>query len=172
MRVGTSNGRRLFVLPAAPAAEPRSNGAPDQTLTIRRAAFNLGTFDLQIVTDGNPDTVWATPKPQRGGEEIVVELDDVKSVAGVSLSTGPPLEGYPRQLEIATSIDGQTWEAAWTGGMAGPAIEGILRNPRTAESRVAFATRSARFVRIRQLGMHPESGWFIAELKIFGLLPS
>jgi hypothetical protein len=170
-RVGIDNGRRIFVLPAAPEGDRTSDAAANQKLTIRRAAFNLGTFDLQTVTDGNLDTVWATPKPQHGGEEIVVELDDVRSVSGVSLSTGPPLEGYPRQLEIGTSIDGQTWEAGWTGGMAGPAIEGILRNPRTAESRVAFATRPARFVRLRQLGTHPESGWFIAELKISGLLP-
>ena len=88
----------------------------------------------------------------------------------MSVSTGPLLEGYPRSLVVATSIDGQNWEEVWTGGMAGPALEGILRDPRTAESRIAFRTRAARFIRLRQLGAHPDYPWIIAELKVFGSL--
>ncbi len=124
------------------------------------------------MTDGDRETVWATPKPQRGGEEVVIELEAVRSVSGVSLSTGPPLEGYPRALAVATSIDGQQWEDVWTGGTAGPALEGVLRDPRSAEIRIGFPARSARFVRLRQLGAHPDFGWFIAELKAYGSLPA
>jgi hypothetical protein len=143
---------------------------PGRSLPVRGATFNLGTFDLHAVTDGDPETVWATPKPQRGGEEILIELEETGSVSGVSLSTGPPLEGYPRSLAVATSIDGRSWEEAWTGGMAGPVVEGILRDPRAAEGRIAFAARPARFIRLRQLGAHPDSGWFIAELRVYGSL--
>jgi hypothetical protein len=117
-------------------------------------------------------TFWATPKAQRGGEEIEIELEAAGSVSGVSLSTGPPMEGYPRSLAVATSIDGQRWEEAWTGGMAGPAVEGVLRDPRALESRIHFSRKSARFVRLRQLGAHPDHGWIIAELKVYGLLSS
>jgi hypothetical protein len=56
----------------------------------------------------------------------------------------------------------------WTGGMAGAAVEGVLRDPRTAESRIEFPARPARFIRLRQLGAHPDFGWFIAELKVYG----
>jgi len=145
-------------------------------LAIRSALFrtgnsgNSGPFDLAAVTDGDPETAWVTPKPQRGGEEVVIELTATGSVSGVSLSTGPPLEGYPRSLAVATSIDGQNWEAAWSGGMAGPALEGILRDPRNVESRVAFGPRTARFMRLRQLGAHPDYPWVIAELKVYASL--
>ena len=168
-RMENFDGRKLYLLPKT-AVENQTEHAFDHSFAIRHASFNLGAFDLQVVTDDNPATVWATPKPQQGGEELVMELEEIRDVSGVSLSTGPPLEGYPRALAIATSIDGENWEPAWTGGMAGPAIEGVLRDPRTAESRVAFPTRPTRFIRLRQLGAHPDSGWFIAELRVYGLL--
>jgi hypothetical protein len=143
-------------------------GTEGQPLPIRGATFNGGDFDLKAVTDGDPETVWSTPKPQRGAEEIVIELQRPSRVTGAALSTGPPLEGYPRSLAIATSIDGKTWEDAWTGGMAGPVVEGVLRDPRTAEGRINFRPETALFIRMRQLGTHPDYGWFIAELKVYG----
>ena len=180
VRLGAATGRTLYllprtILPGVPGGPGGDVGdtndrAFDQSLPIRNATFNLGAFDLKTVTDGNRETVWATPKPQRGGEEVVIELEAVRSVSGVSLSTGPPLEGYPRALAVAASIDGQHWEEVWTGGMAGPAVEAVLRDPRSVESRIGFAARSARFIRLRQLGAHPDFGWFIAELKAYGSL--
>jgi hypothetical protein len=162
----------IYLLSPPGPSERVGSVAPafDRSLPIRDATFNLGAFDLKAVTDGDPDTVWATPKPQRGDEEIVMELEASGSVSGVSLSTGPPLEGYPRSLAVATSIDGQNWDEVWTGGMAGAAVEGVLRDPRTAESRIGFPPRPARFIRLRQLGAHPDYGWFIAELKVYGSL--
>jgi hypothetical protein len=168
---GTATHAMYLLSPSGPNAGAGSvTLAFDRSLPIRDATFNLGAFDLKAVTDGDPDTVWATPKPQHGGEEIVIELEASGSVSGVSLSTGPPLEGYPRSLAVATSIDGRNWQEAWTGGMAGPAVEGILRDPRAAESRIGFPARPARFIRLRQLGAHPDYGWFIAELKVYGSL--
>jgi hypothetical protein len=180
VRLEETAGRTLYLLPRTPvpgvAGGPGGDGgadrAADRSLPIRDATFNLGAFDLKAVTDGDPETVWATPKPQRGGEEVVIELQAAGSVSGVSLSTGPPLEGYPRSLAVATSIDGQRWEEAWTGGMAGPAVEGVLRDPRAVESRLDFSPKPARFIRLRQFGAHPDSGWFIAELKVYGSLSS
>jgi hypothetical protein len=89
-------------------------------------------------------------------------------VSGLSLSTGPPLEGYPRRLSISTSMDGTDWDVAWSGAMAGPTLTGVLRDARTAESRIDFPPRRARLIRLEQLGMHPDFGWFIAELKAYG----
>jgi hypothetical protein len=157
---------------------PRSRPGKDVEgpLAIRSAIFstgmtgNSGAFDLDAVTDGDPATFWDTAKPQRGGEEVVIELTAPGGVSGVSLSTGPLLEGYPRSLAVATSIDGRNWEEAWTGGMAGPALEAILRDPRTVESRITFQTRTARFIRLRQLGAHRDYPWIIAELKVYGSL--
>jgi hypothetical protein len=167
VRLEDSADHHLFLLPATQADE-NAGYTFERTLPIRGATFNFGVFDLKAVTDGNPETIWVTPKPQRGGEELLIELEDVRTVSGVALSTGSAREGYPRSLSIATSRDGQMWDDGWTGGIAGLAVEGILRNPRTAESRIAFPSRAARFIRLRQLGAHPDYGWFIAELKIYG----
>jgi hypothetical protein len=180
VRLEETAGRTLYLLPrtllrtvpGGPGTNANSDRPLDQSLPIRGATFNLGAFDFTAVTDGNPETVWATPKPQRGGEEVVVDLEGVRSVSGVSLSTGRPLEGYPRSLAVAASIDGQSWEEVWAGGMAGAAVEGVLRDPRTVESRIEFPARPARFIRLRQLGAQPDFGWFIAELKVYGSLSS
>jgi hypothetical protein len=169
VRLDEAAGRALYLLPRLPV-EQNVDHRFDTALPIRNATFNGGAFDFKVVTDGNTETVWATPKPQRGGEEVVIELDAVRSVSGVSLSTGPPLEGYPRALAVATSTDGRNWDEVWAGGMAGPAVEGVLRSPRTVESRIGFAARPARFIRLRQLGAHPDYGWFIAELNVYGSL--
>jgi hypothetical protein len=159
----------LYLLPRDTAAHDRQADRPfEQSLVIRHATFNLGTFDLRAVTDGNRETVWATPKPQRGGEEIVLELAGLCSVSSISLSSGSSLEGFPRRLSVAISVDGTIWEEMWSGAMGGPTIEGVLQDAREAASRIAFPDRQARFVRLRQLGVHPDLGWVIAELKIYG----
>jgi hypothetical protein len=167
VRLGETADRRFYLLARATHDQDSGEGR-GASLPIRSGVFNLGAFDFTAVTDGNPETVWATPKPQRGDEVVEIELDAVRSVSAVSLSTGPPLEGYPRALAITTSIDGQHWEEAWSGRMAGHVVEGVLREPRLAEARIAFPSRSTRLVRLRQVGGHPKFGWFIAELKVIG----
>jgi hypothetical protein len=168
VRLERSDTRSVYLLPQADAVSVEA--ADHVPLSIRDATFNHGTFDLKTVTDGNPETVWSTPTFQRGDEEIVIELQAPGRVSGLTLSTGAPLEGYPRSLAIATSIDGNAWEDVWMGGTAGATVEGILRDPRAAESRINFAAKRARFIRIRQQGRQPAYGWFIAELKVYGSL--
>ena len=99
---------------------------------------------------------------------IVLELDGVHSVSGLSLSTGPALDDFPRGLAVAASIDGITWQDVWTGGIAGPIVEGILNDPLAAEARIEFAAAPARFIRLRQLRPRPRRSWVIAEVKAYG----
>jgi hypothetical protein len=47
-------------------------------------------------------------------------------------------------------------------------LEGVLADPRAGTARVRFAPRRARFVRLQQTGAHPDLGWVVAELKIYG----
>jgi hypothetical protein len=169
VRLANTATHSVYLLPLVAAdAGPSHAGSFARPLTIRTATFNLGGFDLSAVTDADGETVWATPKPQHGREEIVIELSEDDEVSGVSLSTGPPLEGYPRWLAVDTSVDGKVWEERWSGAMGGPTVEGILRDARAADSRIPLAPKPARYVRLRQLRAHPEIGWFIAELRVFG----
>ena len=52
--------------------------------------------------------------------------------------------------------------------MGGPTMEAVLANPDDDRNRIGFPARRARFLRLRQLGAHPDLGWFIAELKAYG----
>ena len=154
----------LYLLPASPA----DDRPLDSALPIRSATSNVPGFDLKVVTDGNVKTTWGTPMAQRGDEEIVLELDDVRVVSGLSLSTGPAVQNFPRALTVSTSLDGRDWHDVWTGGTAGAVLGGVLKDPRTVESRIRFAATSARFVRLRELRAHHECPWTIAELTVNG----
>jgi hypothetical protein len=162
-----------YLLPLGDAdSSPDARGSPDARsarLPVRSGTFNRGLLDSQAVTDDNDATVWATPGPQRGGEEIVLELEQTGAVTGVSLSTGAALEGYPRRLTVSTSADGERWDDAWSGAMGGPTLDAVLSDPRAGEARIRFEARPARFIRLRQLGSHPDFGWFIGDLKVYGL---
>ncbi len=140
----------------------------DEPLPIRRATSNVPGFDGHAVTDRDPETWWITPEPQQGGEEVVVELEGVGAVSAVSLATGPALECFPRWLTVSTSIDGTIWEDAWSGGMAGAAVEAVLKDPRIARSRIAFPSRPARLIRLRHLRVDDDDAWVIAELAVYG----
>jgi hypothetical protein len=163
-----SDNHRFYLLPAARSADDAARveqiGGP---VPIRRISFNQGELEMTAVTDGNRETVWATPGPQHGDETVVVELDELRRVAGLSLSTGPALEGYPRMIDVSTSVDGAGWEQAWSGRMAGPALAATLKDARAAEAHITFAARPARWIRIRQLATHPSFAWFIAELNVY-----
>jgi hypothetical protein len=135
---------------------------------IRGATANLEPFDPGTITDGNVDTAWVARKPSARGETIVFELDDVHSVSGLSLSTGPRLEDFPYGLAVATSVDGSAWQDVWSGGMAGPIVEGILEDPRDASGRIEFAATPARFIQLRHLRARPHHGWVIAEARVYG----
>jgi F5/8 type C domain-containing protein len=165
----------LYLLPQDPksAAGDRASerATHEAAITVRSATSSVSPFDLTAVTDDDRETVWASP-PQRGGEEVVLDLGGSSTVTGLSLSSGPALEGYPRLLTVAVSVDGLTWDETWSGSMAGPTIEGVLEDAARAAGRISFPARQARFVRLRQLASQPDFGWFIAELKVYGLLPS
>ena len=156
----------VYLLPSVP--DGPGGGAFEATLPIRAVSFNLGLIESQSVLDDSRSTIWATPSSQQGNEEIQIELARVDSVSGVSLATGPPLEGYPRGLTISTSADGERWEDAWSGALGGPTFEAVLADPEAGETRLGFTPRRARFIRLRQSGASAEFAWFIADLKVFG----
>jgi hypothetical protein len=123
---------------------------------------------VKVITDDDPETAWTAPRSPHRDETVVLELDDVHSVTALSVSTGPRLDDFPRGLAVATSIDGASWQEVWSGGIAGPIVEAILKDPHAAAGRITFAESPARFVRLRQLRPRPHGSWVIAEVKIYG----
>jgi hypothetical protein len=137
------------------------------SLPIRTVSATEAMDSVDLLRDGRFETWWATSKPQRGGEQITVELDGVRDVCGVGFALGPIIGGFPRELEIATSNDGDNWILAWEGQTAGLAVEAAILDPRRVDVRILTPPRAGvRFVRLRQVGMDEEHLWAIAELTI------
>jgi hypothetical protein len=158
-----ADGRAVFVVPQSPGLEQMRGKA----LPLRRVTPNTGTIDLTKVTDGKLDTAWTTA-PQRGNEEIVIELDRPFQVNGVLLALGKRVEEFPRELMIETSIDGRDWRQVWRGPTAGRALEAVLRDARRAPMSLPLPPTTAQFLRLKQLRRDRLYGWSVAELAVVG----
>jgi hypothetical protein len=153
--------RTVFLLPASTPGQRDSA----LELPVRSVTSNIGMVDVKAITDGNPDTYWATPKLQQGGEVVTVDLGEVSQISGVIFIAGPVTESFPRRLSVATSKDSVTWDDRWEGTMAVPALKGLLAEPRKVKFLVDFPFADARYVRLRQLEASPFR-WAIAELSV------
>jgi hypothetical protein len=116
--------------------------------------------------DGRDDTAWATRRPQRGGEGFVVPLSAPVELGGLIMSLGDRVLDYPRLLVVETSVDGKTWEPAWRGPTSSLAYRAVMIGPKTSRMVIPFAPRTARMIRLRQVGRSQRFFWSIAELEL------
>ena len=148
---------------AAPAGLPAAGPAHP----IGRVTASIGSADLGRLGDRDNTTAWSTPGPQAGGEQLVIELDAMREVAGVRLGLGKFAIAYPRVLAVDLSTDGSTWTRAWHGDTAAATMQAALANPAAVPVAIDFAPASARFVRLTQEGAAPHP-WAVAELAVLG----
>lgn len=120
------------------------------------------------MTDGDIVTRWHAGREQRPGDSITVDLGDTREVNGVEMLIGGYVADFPRQLSIATSLDGATWADAWTGGTATTAFAAALEDPLTVALPFGFPPHPARYLRLTQNGSERIYYWSIAELRIRG----
>jgi hypothetical protein len=138
-----------------------------ETLRIARISASHNTPDINAVLDGDLDTRWHV-RPQAGGETITLELDGTRHVAAIVLSLGTYAGQYPRALEVEVSIDGGTWTTAFSGDTALDAYDAALRSPREVPIAIRIARDGVRYIRLRQTGSEPRTGWTIVELRVIG----
>ncbi len=117
-----------------------------------------------LATDGDPETRWYCG-PQAGAEVLNVDLGGETVVGAVRLGLGRFVAEFPRALTIETSLDGQAWQPASQGPVAGAVIEAGLVEPRYPAPVIGFSPRPARFVRLRQTGVS-EFLWSVADLAV------
>jgi hypothetical protein len=118
--------------------------------------------------DANFDTWWNSGQPQRGGEELTVDLRDESFVTAVRLELGPlPME-YPRRLTAECAGGDGSWQTCWSGSPAAAALTAALQDPRTMPIMLFIGRGGIRRVRLRQLGADPVNAWSIAELSVYG----
>ena len=160
--VAEGNGARQYRLPRR--GGPAHAHAVMAPIRIARATASCTMPEAAL--DGNLATRWVCG-PQSGREWFIADLGAVSNqVSAIRYTMGESYREFPRVLVVETSLDGQTWEPGWDRDVIAPTIEGALLDPRAAPTTVPFATRPARYVRLRQTGQDYDVVWAMPELEI------
>jgi hypothetical protein len=154
-----------YELPASGAvAPPDVHGAP---IRVAGIATTANMPHINAVLDGDLDTRWHS-QPQRGGETITVDLERPQRVAAIVLCLGAYAGQFPRELQVDASADGVTWLPVRSGGTALETYDAALRSPREVPITLPVQRDGVRFLRLRQTGSEPRTGWTIVELRVIG----
>jgi hypothetical protein len=160
----SSDREQFFILPRRDAT-PVAAGS---LLTIRSVEAMAVPLRLRATADGAMETVWKTAAPQRGDEEVVIELDTLQIVHEVAIGVGSsPLE-FPGAVLIETSTDGHEWVQRWRSGCAGIAFEAVLKDARRPVLRFQLGGVESRYIRVRQLWSDPVNRWSISSIGVRG----
>lgn len=154
-----------YELPASGAVAPSDVGGTD--IRVAGITTTANTPHINAVLDGDLDTRWHS-QPQRGGETITVDLERPQRVAAIVLCLGAYAGQFPRELQIDASPDGVTWLPVRSGGTALETYDAALRSPREIPITLPVQRDGVRFLRLRQTGSDPRTGWTIVELRVIG----
>lgn len=135
-------------------------------LDVQRLEASCAAASTTLATDGDLTTHWWCGS-QADGHGITADLGRPLTVGSVVHALGSRGAEFPRHLVIETSPDGQAWESAWEGSPAAAVLEAALAAPRETRAVIAFAPRTARYVRLQQAGGQRDAYWSIAELEIW-----
>lgn len=163
--VATTAEHEVFLLSAAPRA---ASTIPDpaRAIPILSVEPSSGADQAQRMRDGDRRTAWMSDGPQRGGEWVTLTLDGERSVTGLVLSQGAFPSGFPRELAIGSSTDGENWQTVWQGPTGALTVAAALDDPREVRLVVQFPVSKARFVRLTQTGRSLDDSWAVAELAV------
>lgn len=151
-----------FYLMSRQPAQPFSG----RVVPIVSIVANANQRDVVLMHDGDTGTSWDSGAFQRGDEQIVIALDELTSVRGVSLSSGPRIGNYSRALAIDASPDGTSWHEVFRGSTGAATLAGVLADPAGGSAVVQFAATNARMIRLRQLGKSTRVYWSVAEVAV------
>lgn len=142
---------------------------PGRHVQIGRVTANRMPDDVRRMTDGDVETAWHAGPTQAGDEEVLADLGSVQPTDALVISMGAFAFGFPRQLDVDVSDDGQAWSPAWSGPTDVAVVRGALAEPGTVPLRIDLGARTTRFIRLRQKGTDTVP-WWIAELAVYAPL--
>ena len=123
-----------------------------------------------LLIDGDLRTRWGCGV-QKADESFIADLGAPTPVGTVVNALGSAGGDFARKLRIETSLDAQTWTMAWEGSPAAQVLYAAMQAPRETRAVIEFPARSARYVRVSQLGRDDFYPWSIAELEIWSGAP-
>jgi hypothetical protein len=98
---------------------------------------------------------------------VILDLGAPAGVGAIVHAMGASAAFFPRHLVVESSLDGQSWTAAWEGSPAAGALEAAMASPRDARLLIEFPQREARYLRMRQEVRGKDYIWLIAELEVW-----
>jgi len=137
-------------------------------LPIARIRANRQEANVARMIDRNVTTAWGPETPQDGREEVVVEISAAQPVGGIVLSMGAYSFGFPRELAVDLSLDGESWQNVWQGETSVATVRAAIAYPGLVPIAIDFERATAKFVRLRQTGRDERVPWWIAELSMHG----
>lgn len=160
------SGSVQYMIPRR-SALPRTDNTGRQ-LPIKSLSASCEALAVMQVVDRDERTRWECG-PQRPGHEIVVDLGQPETVGAVMQNLAEYNTNYPRHLLLETSVDNVSWDAAWDGSVRSLLIAQAIERPGPSmRITVPFASRRARYIRLRQMAADQLLPWSIAELEVFG----
>ena len=140
-------------------------------IPIARLRANRQDTNVARMIDGTVTTAWGPETPQDGTEEVVAEIGAAQLLNGIVLSMGAYSFGFPRELAVDLSVDGQSWQNVWQGETSVATVRAAITYPDSVPLTIDFEPSTAKFVRLRQLGRDERVPWWIAELSVHGRTP-
>jgi hypothetical protein len=162
--VATEGGQRQYLMPRQEGARLPAPGG--ERIDITALTASCGSEGLSLAIDADLDTRWVCG-PQVADGELRIDLGRSRTVGAVVHALGSLGADFPRELRIETSSDGAAWEPAWRGSPAANVLSAAIEAPRSTRLMFLFSSRSARYVRLRQIGRHERNYWSIAELEVW-----
>jgi hypothetical protein len=163
--VASTTTHEVFLVTAASRA-PAPMPDASKLVAIAEVVASVSPEQATRVLDGDRRTSWIGPGPQRGGEELRVQLKSRQLVAGVVLSQGAVSAGFPRQLTIDVSPDGADWQTVWQGPTGARTVAAALDDPLGVRVLIEFPPVEAGLLRLTQTGQAVEDEWTLAELSV------
>jgi hypothetical protein len=151
----------VYRLPG-PAVTPRAFAH----VPIKAMKSTVEPDRLPLALDGDWRTAWTTVRGQMPNDTLTIETAERAPVVGVDLWLSPLYQyNYPRGLVIETSEDGAHWMPAWEGTPDRVLFETVIASGLPG-TRLTFASRPARFVRLTETLTESGVPWSIVELNV------
>jgi uncharacterized repeat protein (TIGR02543 family) len=110
--------------------------------------------------DGDSNTRWSPGADQTNGQWFQVDMASARTFNRIVLDANSSSGGYPRGYEVKVSNDGTNWSSSVATGTGSNAV-----------ITVAFATQTARYIRVTQTGSAPGTWWSIHEFYVYAPVP-
>lgn len=120
-----------------------------------------GGDNISQALDGQPETRWSTRAVQQPGMWFEIDLNQIRTVSGLTLDSARSPQDYPRGYVVRLSTDRSRWEE-------------VARNDQNDKQLdVDFSPRPARYLRVEQTGRADQWWWSIHEVvvKSSGVVP-